>query len=381
MTNILLTLLSSNALNAVYGTFGIGMLIVLIVSPIKRGTIQLNALRTTQFWLLFFFGITYTIVGVPTIQGILYYLVVPLIAFVSGWSNCEVVTAPRDKVLKNIIYSIAVGFAIHAALNYTINYGRVRWELVDFFSGRIRAATGSGSINTIAFSLIPCILFIEKDKKLKWLGCIFAGISIAYAFLLGTRTQFLILAIVLMVVFPLYMQEKRGNNGAFLAIIALSCIALFGFIAYHFDLLNIKTYIDESNLMARYDAMDAVTAADQNRLQKQWMGLINMFMYPFGGVEIEGHYHNMWLDIGRVGGIIPAELMIWYSVTTCLHAWRLSRCKLFEISARYAILAVSMGIILNFAVEPVVEGIPEFWYISIVLNGAIEQVYNTSNVG
>ena len=69
MSQLLLALLSSGAVNSIYGTLIISLVIIFIVPAFQRRRIQLNALTSFAFWLLFSFGIIYTVIGDFTVRG------------------------------------------------------------------------------------------------------------------------------------------------------------------------------------------------------------------------------------------------------------------------------------------------------------------------
>ena len=60
----------------------------------------------------------------------------------------------------------------------------------------------------------------------------------------------------------------------------------------------------------------ALHEADQYRISSIFRGFTTMFDHPFGGLINESYYHNMWLDIGRVAGLIPFLIMTSYSIVT-----------------------------------------------------------------
>ena len=189
MPELLLMLYSTGAINKIYGLLGISFFIIIPWQMIKTGRTYVNGLASVPFYALAMFAFLYVAIGEFSIQGMLYYMVCPLLAYLAGW---VVIDARKDDAEKNIrrgIAALLLGYTIHAFLNYSINVGHQRWELTDYFTGSLRAATGSGCINTLALSLAVYIIVIEKDKLKKVVGLACAVTSILYAFLLGTRTQ------------------------------------------------------------------------------------------------------------------------------------------------------------------------------------------------
>ena len=149
---ILIALYSSGAVNQVYAALLFSIVILVGKPVLSRNKIHVNGLGSPAFWALFLFGFTYVIIGELTIQGLLYYFAIPCFVFLAGWAMMDQCSHNPGAVI-TVTKFMALGYGIHALLNYVTNFGRPRWLLTDFFSGEIRAATGSGAINTLIFSL------------------------------------------------------------------------------------------------------------------------------------------------------------------------------------------------------------------------------------
>ena len=83
----------------------------------------------------------------------------------------------------------------------------------------------------------------------------------------------------------------------------------------------------------------------------------------------------MWLDIGRVSGIIPFAVMIAYSIKTFIHAYRLFKYTMLDTGLRYMIILIYIGVSLNFFVEPVLEGLISFFLVFTLVNGMTDCFY------
>lgn len=379
MSQLLLALLSSGAVNSIYGTLIISLVIIFVVPVFRRRRIQLNALTSPAFWLLFSFGLIYTVIGDFTIRGFEYYLIAPVLAYTAGWCAIENGKKGRRSIV-NFLAFIIIGYGVHALLNYSINVGRVRWELQDFFSGQLRAATGSGCINTLILSVFTYLILIEKKRALKVAGLALFIIGVLYALLLGTRTQFIIFALVNGVTLISIEIEKHGARGGIWVFAIFAVIAGICFYLYTNDVLGIKTYIDASNLLQRGFGSRALQESDQHRISSIFRGFTTMFDHPFGGLINESYYHNMWLDIGRVAGLMPFLIVTSYSIVTFAHVIRIFFDRTNEARIRYLLLSVYLGVMLNFSVEPIMEGSLDFFLIFCFINGMVECYYARRNV-
>ena len=381
MSLVLTTLLSSGAINQVYGSIALSLYIIFAIPLLRRRRAQLNAMVSPAFWVLFFFGITYVVIGNFTLRGIEFYLFTPVLAYTAGWCIVEN-NQKRERTIALYIAFIVIGYGVHSLLKYSINAEQVvRWELTDFFSGQVRAATGSGCVNTIILSLFAYLVYIEKNKIIKVTGFILFIISVLYALLLGTRTQFIIFVAVNLVIFTASKVEIHGLKGIFHLAIIFALVFTICSLLYQNNVFEIKTYIETSNLMQRDIDSYEQRKADQYRLTSVLRGFLTMFAYPFGGLEDEPYYHNMWLDIGRIGGLIPFIIMVSYSVVTFSHVVRIFLDRTKERRIRYLLMSVYLGVTINFFVEPILEGLLDFFLIFCFMNGMVEYYYRKQYIG
>jgi hypothetical protein len=134
--------------------------------------------------------------------------------------------------------------------------------------------------------------------------------------------------------------------------------------------------VDTSNLIKRYQYGAALDRADNYRSSSILRGLGLMFEHPFGGLKNTEYYHNMWLDIGRVAGILPFLCMMVYTIVVNVHLIRILSKKELGAQFRYLLFCIYLGIQLNFFVEPIIEGLMGFFLAFTVINGMVEYYYH-----
>ena len=366
---------TTGALNQIYAAVAISALVIVGWQWIRIGGVDLNALSYPAMLTMLAFCSLYCGIGEHSIQGILYYFVCPVLAFLAGWVCVEAGQKSPEETIKCAIYCMALGYTIHAFLNYTTNIGHVRWMLTDFFTHKITSATVSGYINTLVFSLSMYFLVVEKNRALKLGGIAATAISLLYALLLGTRTQFIILGFISVLLLFLYMTETRGGSG--LIYMALVFIAIVGtaLLLYNTNAFGIKAYVDSSNLMQRQGGAE-LSGADDYRTSSVLRGFLLVFEHPLGGLKNTLYYHNMWLDIGRISGLLPFLCMLLYTLTVTVHMLRIFSEKLISAEFRYLLLCVYFGVQINFLVEPVLEGLIGFFLMFTMVNGMVECYYH-----
>ena len=379
MPQLIVFALSTGAVNTIYGNIAGSLWLIFASQYIKEKRILLGGIKCISFWLLFAFGFIYVVFGDFSLQGIEFYMFTPLLTYMSGWVICRL-SDNKEIRIKSVIYAMVLGYGLHALLNYIINIGRTRWTLTDFFSGSLRAATGSGVINTLVFSMLIYFIVVEKKKLLKLLGIICFTASVLYAFLLGTRTQFLILIVVSITSLAFYFFDKNGILGVFKFLLIVTAVIAVLVWGYSTDFAGVRTMIDSTNLAKRFTDSATRTVSDEYRMNSIMRGLMITLEHPLGGLKETSYYHNMWLDAGRVAGLFPMFLLLIYSAITSIHASRVFLDEYVSIELRYIILAIYLGVQMNFFVEPVLEGIMDFFLMFCRVNGMIDCLYYTKKL-
>lgn len=369
---VLLTfILALGALNPIYGTIGISLFECLYLGMLSKMKVGIPS-SFSFLWLLLF-GVTYVIFGQLTLSYVEYYLVATLSAFLAGHYCSGIINNDVEKSTKALIYTIVFAEATHALLNTIVNVGTVRWRLVDFFRG-YRSATGSAFINTFVFSLAFVFVFIEQRRLIRIIGITCVTISFIYSFILGTRTTYIVTAVVLTINVLLFFRERLEFRQYVKVINGLLIFALLAFIIYHRDLFRVRAMMERSNLFIRFTEIGLIKS-DQFRMESVGKGIQSLLEHPFGGQIERRYFHNMWLDAGRIGGVFPFVFLIMYSINTLFHVIYLFRKKALDITYRYTVLSIYTGIMLNCFTEPVLEGIMESFLVFVFINGLVDTDY------
>lgn len=342
---------------------------IMIGAPIvEQRKITFNFLLHPEFWILGLFGLSYVLFDELNAQNLTYYFALPLMAYMVGWSSQD---GRKDgcEQAKNALLAITLGFCLYAALNYFANLGHNRYQLIDFWSGQFRAATGSGFLNTLILSIILYSMLLEKRRLIQTMLIIGTIISTLYMFMLGTRTQMFICGIVLVLMLLVYMNEKHTQLWGLRTLGVLAAIAAALLLLYFLNFLGVRDTVDNSNLMARYQEGMGIHHSNSERIEQFFAGLSSLVKYPFGGQRETLYYHNMWLDIGRISGIVPLCFSLLYSIRTFLNMWKIFRDKNNDTGLRYLLISVYTGVVFNFFVEPVMEGMLNFFLAFCAING------------
>lgn len=375
MVPFILAFMVCGVLNWGY-TYMLGFLLIAVCYPlVRRRSILVNFLAMPSLWILCTFGLTYVVFGGNSFDNIQNIFILPVIAYIIGWCSFEQGGRDSDATMNNIL-GITFGFALHAALNYLANIGTTnRGLLIDFWSGSYWSATGSGFLNTMIFSLLVYFLVMEKRRWIKVSFGILMLACVLYMLMLGNRTQLLILFLVSIVVGMLYLLERGSWDSLAKSFIGLSALIFILIICYHLNVFGLSDLMAQSNLFVRYLEGKEMSKSNIERITQFIAGIRNLYQHPLGGQKSQLYFHNMWLDICRIAGLIPMGLMILFNIVTIRNATCLFRDKRIDIRTRYLIISVYMGCLMNCFVEPVLEGLVSFFLSFCLVNGITDSMY------
>ena len=290
MTIVPLFLLTLGAINWGYAYPLVFLFVALLRQRMLGREIYFNFLYAPGFWLLLSAGMTYALIGMRTISGVYHHGILPVVAFAIGWLIAE---GSSDKQIRDGILALAAGFGTYATLNMLVNIGNNRYRLIDFWTGTYRAATGSGALNTLPISVTPYAVKFEKRLPVKILFLALFLATIQYMFMLGTRTQFAIFLLIVILAALQFAYSEQGIAGVLKCIGIMAAISLIAFLLYHFNVLSIRDYILSTNLAARYERRASLENSDSFRFQSFWIGLRELIQYPMGGRASQIYRHNM----------------------------------------------------------------------------------------
>lgn len=368
MTIVPLFMLTLGAINWGYVYPLVFLFVALLRQRLLGKEICFNFLYASSFWLLLAAGMTYAIIGPRSLLSVYHHGTLPIIAFGIGWILAE---GSSDEQIRDGILAMIAGFGTYAALNMAVNIGRVRYRLIDFWSRTYRAATGSGVLNTMTICAMPDIVKCEKRVSVKLLFLALFVATIHYMFMLGTRTQFAILLITILLAVLHFSNREQGSVGIFKFLAIVIVLGAVGFLIYRYDIFSIRSRILSTNLALRYQQRDVLESADTFRLRSVWVGLRELVLYPMGGRAGQVYHHNMWLDVGRVSGVIPFMLLLTYSIKNFAHVITVCKNRAVLLSLRYLLLFLYIGTYVNFFVEPIWEGALNLFLALCVVDGMV----------
>ena len=84
-----------------------------------------------------------------------------------------------------------------------------------------------------------------------------------------------------------------------------------------------------------------------------------------------GLSHNLWLDVLRVGGVIPFVLLLIYSWKAFKGIRKFLRSNAGDITYNFLLIVISTGLFLVFMVEPILDGIVNLFILFCLFRGLL----------
>ncbi len=244
-----------------------------------------------------------------------------------------------------------------------------RKMLLDLGEDDSKNATLYGLMASAGIGLIGTVFIKQQNKWVKMGFILVAALSLLSVIHLVNRTGLVICAACLFVGFAL---STRMNVSKMLPI-------LLAFIV-------VGVFLTESGILGgdvseaytdREGDVDSDSTSAGGRI-KLWLDAIgNLFVSPLGW-KLERYAHNLWLDIARVGGRVAYFPFVKATVSYIIKVKTILRNG-GENGTLMLLLSVNVAMLLNAAVEPVIDGSFSFfsllmliWGMTVELNNRLE---------
>lgn len=302
-------------------------------------------------------------------SSILFGTVFPFIVYQAGGLIVEKQHNPKSAVVLILCMMSCLAIpAIVANVYDAVETGQFVNE-----SRKILNSAGDISRKPTVYGMMLCLLngclalvFIKAsdsvDKWIKFVLLVFCAGALFSTVHLVNRTGIAIamVSMAAAAVLPPYSLKKNGLQLGVFVLIS----ALMAFIYNHPD--SCPAIFDS------YKSRDAgVGSVDTlgGRVELWKTGIAHLFGKPFGsaeGVVFEGYHtyaHNMWIDAGIRGSIFSSILILLFSAVYIRNLAVFYKYVIISRFEKNIMLIVGVTLMLQFAVEPVIEGEPQlFWF-------------------
>ncbi len=268
-------------------------------------------------------------------------------------------------LVKRIVFSATIGYLINLFFLLLLNYvvlGHVagQRQLVDFWTKDNIAVTLAGMISCVPIAYSFYCFFCKKKLRFYILGAL--CVSIVFVVNLGTatRTPFLLFILVYVtMLYELFKCHYVRNRLRTILVLVIACVVLLNYLLPLFsNSAMAERFIDEGIKTSRFD----LTVLYIN----------NMLNYPWGGKYIFNSTqllaHNVLLESFDLYGFI---FFIPFVIYLCTAFGRL--LKIYNVKdnneVRILLLAVTISIIVQIFLEPVIDGYPQLIWTLFLVDG------------
>ena len=373
MLNVLLGIISTKV---VYDN--INIILLFIFCPLimyiawKKNKILINK----NLIVLIGFSITYYVISMSYGIDVSKISIACVLSYYIGMMIVEISKTPEKTIIK-YTYSIAIGFFIHAMANYIINMGTQERNTIDIWTKVARSATLQATMLTMLMGSSFFSFFILKNKLHRVIIAICIILSLLYNLVLGTRTLIIvsIVSFILSEITFIVFYIKKGDIVLKNAKILVKAIIII-LVIYSSNFMGIREKIEDTKLLRRINKPYSTQEADSNRVETMILAFNNILDYPMGGnTEKVGdlkYIHNMWLDVANQAGIIPFTLLILFTSISLFYLIKTLKSQEFSAEFKIFLVGIYSAVLLNMAVEPIMQGEPLFFIMFCNIVGMVE---------
>lgn len=345
-------------------------LLVMLILPIRK-YVDKTAVLLGSFSV--FYCIPILFAGVGSWFNFASYLLCPVIFYIYGK---YVVDKLRESKL------IALFFAVSILLFSIVLYMSAIQDITqNGFVNITRSFSiwgmsgGQNSLSATLYGLVASlglmglsIIFVRTalPKKLKGMFLLLFVLSMLTVLHLVSRTG---IVIAMVSVFCVSVYCSQGKIWRFLI------VGLFVFMSF---LFLFELNVIDQNVIDAYtnrNGGDSSVSSVGGRWDRWVDGIQNVFRYPLGwDIEVTqyGYAHNLWIDVARVSGILP--FLCFLMVTLISYSKLFKLLKLKNMTIVPLLLGLNICFFLSSFVEPVIEAIPLYFYLYLMLWGIQNRV-------
>lgn len=375
MFNLLLGIISSKAF---FENINVILLIIFCPLIIYIAWKKDKILVSKNLILIIGFAVSYYIISMFYEIDVSKISIACVLSYYIGMMLIEI-SKNKEKSVITYTYSIAIGFFIHAMANYIINIGTQDRNTIDIWTGVGRSATLQATMLTMIMGSSFYSLVALKNKLHKLIITIFIILSLSYNLILGTRTLIIVSVVSFIVSCITFIILNRRNiflvlkNGKTLLIVIIVI-----FLVFISNFMGIREKIENTKLLRRINKPYSTEEADENRVQTLFLAFNSILEHPMGGnnerIGELKYAHNMWLDVGKQAGIIPFVLLSLFTIISLWNVIKIFKNEKFSNEFKVFLAGIYSAVLLNMAVEPIMQGEPLFFIMFCMIIGMVDNV-------
>ncbi len=272
-----------------------------------------------------------------------------------------------------LLLAISLGSFAHYMMNYIYNFGQeLGRNTNDIWTGVAMAATGQNALACLMLGFAVAVLFLPKKEWHRVLASLCILAILLYNFILAGRT----VVIILICLFIGGFIYKKINKIAFKTrdFIYIGVLGLLVLVMFVFNIGGIRDFVFGSELFSRFNVSFSSLTDDEARVGRKLNFISDAFLYPFGGLHLREKYgfaHDLLLDGYDEYGVVALALMLLMIVMGLVNLYKNLRYTSYSHNFKLILLLINVSILLEFMVEPILEGMPWLFSCYALINGCI----------
>ncbi len=345
-------------------TFGVAVVLLVDYKKILSRTSIL-----LFFFLIYFLGETYhnNIITFPEfIKYFIYYFLSYQLGAASIIFNTD--NKISNKQLFCLLYGFFVGFVVYLIINVSFV------DQSDISSNLVRICTPSFGImrrTATTYYLSPLIVLIPVSiyyyanifrhvRKYFFEFVVLATITSAslYLTIIMDRVEPLAMLLLVSIIFVIsFILNRKWSNVVVSRVYKMAIILV--------SVGGIYWLIFNTDIITKI--VDGVT--NSIRFNLWCAGIDSLIKYPLGGCnnclireygQTSIYAHNMWLDVGRNGGIISILLLLFFQIAHIKYVWKIINYPEISEFLKSSLLILIFTLMMNYFVDPIFEEAPIF---------------------
>lgn len=273
------------------------------------------------------------------------------------------------------------GFFLHGALNiliYAMNPSTmIERSMINIWGGQL-TATLQNLLFIPIISLLFYGIYILRDKKRKIIIIIACVIAVYGSIVSASRTLLYLVLICFLINMIFTAQKNQYRRMNILVSVLVLVVALV--VAYEFNLFGIRLWVESSSLGKRIAT--GISTNDSLIENIRWTMSLKILSelpsHPLGNITVVHYAHNLFLDIAKYTGIIPALGLLLWSLSETTKQFSYTRSNSSD-EWDAILFSMTIGFMIAFFLEPVLEGLPiifsAFCYLCGVMKGRRDRIY------
>lgn len=325
-------------------------------------------------FIIMMWGVLYSVMyiaeGNSVLVGLVYYLLGPLVLYYAVWYLLKGYDfKDQEKKCIGIISMISVAFFLHGLIDvlYSLSHNIFIYN-TEYVFDVVTSAKINRTVLGLYLTPMVCIgipaMFVGKRRvteTYRFATFFMAIVSLLISVYIGNRSLIAIAAIVYIIATVAGFRTNANKK----MLIGIPCILLIcAIVVWYFNIANIQNFFSTSFLMKRYEN----NQLGNSRLDVYAEVFGSFTDYILGWVSSKSadasislsYAHNLWLDCLIYAGILPFVLLLKYGFNVIRNSFKVYRNSENEF-VQIVLLCFTMGILANWAVEPVLYADPYYF--------------------